>query len=207
VVSKGIVIGLVGLLVLALVGGSAYILLRPDDGVAAGRGTGYSRAGSVGGQQGNGAGGQGQNQGQATGQRAPGLGAGNSGGNGAGKGSGQGRQGDNRSYEDPLADHPSESWMELTGKVTTLEDDRVVVETDEGSVEVHLGPEWYWEAEGITLEVGDVVEIVGFYEGNTFEVAEVENLTGGGAVSLRDETGRPLWAGRGNGQRGRTAES
>jgi len=205
--SKGIVVGLVGLLVLALVGGSAYILLRPDDGLAAERGSGYSRAGSVGGQQGNGAEGKGQNQGLANEQRAPGLGAGNAGGNGAGNGSAQGRQGVNRSYEDPLADHPSESWMKLTGTVTTVEEGRLVVETDEGSVEVHLGPEWYWEAEGITLEVGDVVQITGFYEGDTFEVAEVENLTGGESVSLRNETGRPLWAGRGNAQRGRTAES
>jgi hypothetical protein len=95
----------------------------------------------------------------------------------------------------------------MTGTVTMLEDDKLTLETDQGSTEVHLGPEWYWDAQGVSLAVGDEVRISGFYEDDTFQVEEVEDLTNGEAVTLRDDTGRPLWAGRGNGQRGRTTEN
>lgn len=193
-IGKTITMGLVGLLVAALVGGSAYILLRPNDGQVAAATAGYNRATQAGSQQGNGNQGGGQRQRQVeTEQRAPGL--------GAASGGGQGRQRNNDAYSEPLADHPSQTWITLRGVVATLDNGILTIETDDGTTQVHLGPEWYWESEAITLAVGDSVAATGFYEDDAFEVARVENLTSGEAVTLRDETGRPLWAGRGNGRR------
>jgi hypothetical protein len=39
--------------------------------------------------------------------------------------------------------------------------------------------------------------LVGFYEGDDFEVGQIDNATNGQTVLVRDENGRPLWAGRG----------
>jgi hypothetical protein len=84
--------------------------------------------------------------------------------------------------------------------VLTVEDNELTIQTGDGPITLHLGAEWYWEAESISLAEGDQVEASGFYEDDTFELASVENLTTGRSVTLRDETGRPLWAGRGRGR-------
>jgi len=46
-------------------------------------------------------------------------------------------------------------------------------------------------------QAGDQVTLTGFYEGDTFEAAQISNATSGEAVSIRDDAGRPLWAGGG----------
>lgn len=182
--SKGVTIALVGFLVLTLVGGSAYILLRPGESAAGQGGAGYTRGDAAGGQQGDGLRVEGQNQGQAAAQQG-------------GQGSGRGRQEEAEPSGEGLADHPSDGWTTLEGQVAVFEGDELAVRTNECSVTVHLGPEWYWDAEGIALAEGDEVAVTGFYEGDTFEVAQVENLATGDTVMLRDGTGRPLWAGCG----------
>lgn len=185
--------GLVGLLVVALIGGSAYILLRPDD-AGVGRAAGpLNESKSAAGQQGNGYQGGRAARGQLSGSEGWNWYQG-------GGGSGQGRQAGSETLGEGLADNPVETWEPLSGSVFTLEDDELTIETAEGAVTVHLGPEWYWETEGITLAEGDQVLVSGFYEDDTFEVASIENLTAGQTVTLRDETGRPLWAGRGRGR-------
>jgi hypothetical protein len=98
-------------------------------------------------------------------------------------------------------------WTTLSGLVDDLAGDELTVQTEDGSVTMHLGPEWYWESEGIGLQAGDEVEVSGFYEGDAFEVAHIDNLTTGLGVTLRDSTGRPLWAGRGWGGRSSAARS
>ena len=84
----------------------------------------------------------------------------------------------------------------VEGTVIAL-DDSLSIETSEGTMDLHLGPEWYWEAEGISLAAGDTVAVSGFYEGDAFEVGRLDNLTTNESVTLRDESGRPMWAGRG----------
>jgi hypothetical protein len=76
-------------------------------------------------------------------------------------------------------------------------EDELAVETAEGEVEVGTGPAWFWDENGIALNAGDEVVLHGFYEGDEFELGAIENVTTGEALTLRDETGRPLWAGRG----------
>jgi hypothetical protein len=88
----------------------------------------------------------------------------------------------------------SVDWETLTGKVTGVDGD-VTVETAEGEVLVGLGQASY--REGFALKVGDEVSVTGFHEDREFKAGTVENLTTGQTLVLRDETGRPMWSGQG----------
>jgi hypothetical protein len=202
-IGKIVKIGIVGLLAATLIGGSAYVVLRPNEAQAqqenGGRGqSGREYASEAGGGKGYGAentpgqgagGGNGRGNGAAT---AP--------GNGNGQGSGQGAGGGKGNSGEPKGSgegYPATEWVTVDGEVIARVDDELTIQTADGEMVVHLGPEWYWEAEGIALEAGDSVEVTGFYEGDEFEVARVENTTTGESVTLRDDSGRPMWAGRG----------
>jgi hypothetical protein len=190
-IGKIATIGIVGLLAAALIGGSAYVILRPSEVQAqqerGGRGqSGQTYALEPGGGNGYGT------------ENTPGQGAG--GGNGKGNGSaaapsnGTGR---GSGSDVSSAAYPVTEWLTLSGEVIARVDDELTIQTADGELVVHLGPEWYWDAEGIGLSAGDQVQVTGFYEEDEFEVARVENTTTGESVTLRDDSGRPLWAGRG----------
>lgn len=178
--------GVVGLLAVALVAGLVYILVRPAEaqaerGPLGGQGQGRSTAVEPGtGYRGGGAAGLGGNGGGAYGSG----GRGGSRGETAGVGDGVG------------LDHPAETWITVRGTFVSFDGD-LVIETAEGEMVLKTGPAWYWDANGIALDAGDEVVLYGFYDGDDFEVGRVENLTTGEVLALRDETGRPLWAGRG----------
>lgn len=175
--------GVVGLLAVALVAGTVYILQRPAE-VQAGQGP---------------LGRQGQTE---AGYQS---GAGNNGRDGAGSGRGAQRQesraGGGRAEAVATGDgfgleHPADTWIPVSGTVVAT-DDGLTIETAEGEMALETGPTWYWDENGIGLEAGDDVVLYGFYEGDDFEIGGIENLTSGETVRLRDDTGRPLWAGRG----------
>jgi hypothetical protein len=84
----------------------------------------------------------------------------------------------------------------LAGTITEVGVD-VTIQSDTGMVVVGLGPEWYREDTTFTLAEGDEVAVTGFYEDGEFKAATIENVSTGATLDLRDETGRPLWAGRG----------
>jgi len=107
---------------------------------------------------------------------------------------------------DPLA--PAENWETINGLVTSVEESELVLLTDEGQeIPIELGPEWFWEQQGVALIVGDEVQVIGFWEGDTFEVAQISVAGSQESVTLRDEDGRPLWAGRGGRGGGRGQSS
>jgi len=59
--------------------------------------------------------------------------------------------------------------------------------------EVHMEPSEYMASQGVVLKDGALAKVKGFvYEAN-ISVATME--TGGGSILLRDEAGRPAWAG------------
>lgn len=189
--SRVVTIAMVVMLALALVGGSAYILLNETGAEQSGRAhAGTGGAAYRGGE---------QRDAQSAGNR---LGAGQSNGglgrsaagsaNQDGQGRGQGAAGEG-------ADHPLETWTTITGTVVALDGGDLTVQTDGGLLTVNLGPEWYIKASGIVLQAGDEVEISGFDEDGTFQTARIVDRAGGETWLLRDETGRPLWAGRGRG--------
>jgi hypothetical protein len=193
--------GVVGLLAVALVAGVGYILLNPTEaqsqGPTDGQGRGRSEivqnsAGTANGITAYGQGQPGQGRGRGNeGAAAQGQGAfgGESfGGAGASDGRGQG-QGQGRNETVRIVE-----WETLTGKVTAVDGD-VTIQTAEGQVLIGMGQSAY--REGFELEVGDEITVVGFHEDGDFKAGSVENLTTGETIVLRDETGRPMWAGRG----------
>lgn len=73
---------------------------------------------------------------------------------------------------------------------------------DGTSIYVELGPSHYWQSQDVTLAVGDVVTVDGFYNGEQYHAAAVTTADGG-VLAVRDATGLPLWSGganNGNGQ-------
>lgn len=193
--NKVLAYGVVIVLLVALVGGTVYILARPSEAQAerglaretdAQGGCGYrggehdaTEEGAA--STGRGGGGQSTNDGNNNGQ-------GGGGGNGWGQGSGGGQA---------AAETEVHDWLTLQGTVTGL-DNELTVQTTEGEVVVGLGQAWYREEAGFVVNVGDDVVVQGFYEDGEFKAGTVENLSNGQSVTLRDATGRPMWAGRGN---------
>jgi hypothetical protein len=125
---------------------------------------------------------QGKGCGNDSNGNAGGVGA--SDGRGRNSGAGQGRNETVRAVE----------WETVTGRVTFL-DSEVTLQTAEGEVLVGMGQSAYWE--DFALEIGDEVSVLGFYEDGEFKAGTVENVTAGGTIVLRDDTGRPMWAGNG----------
>jgi hypothetical protein len=72
-----------------------------------------------------------------------------------------------------------------------------MVLTDGGALVIE-GCSWaFAQEQGLAVHSGDQLELAGFFEDGTFQVGQIDNLTTGQYVDLRQETGRPLWAGRG----------
>lgn len=73
----------------------------------------------------------------------------------------------------------------------------LALKADGQTMDVHLGPTWFLQREGIEIAKGDVVEVTGSVvdvEGATVLVAR-ELKKGPKAVRLRDEKGIPAWSG------------
>jgi hypothetical protein len=91
-----------------------------------------------------------------------------------------------------------DEWLTLTGTVVSVDSYALTVETTDGREIAMLGRPWLFAREsGAALQVGDQVQLLGFDEAGEFEVGQIANLTTGQSVLIRDENGRPLWAGGG----------
>ena len=153
-----------------------------QSGAGGGRQSDALGQGTQGGSQGfQGGAGQGAQGGAAQGQGLE---------DGTGRGQGNGLAPESGAAREDVA------WETVTGRVLVAEGD-MVLETAEGEFEVGLGQAWYRDEAGLVLEVGDEVTVTGFYEDGEFKAGTVENLTRDQTVVLRDESGRPMWSGRG----------
>jgi hypothetical protein len=91
-----------------------------------------------------------------------------------------------------------EEWLTLQGTVVSVDADTLVVQTVSGEqVTMENRPWWFAQEQGFSTQVGNQVTLVGFYENGDFEVGQISDATNGQMVLVRDENGRPLWAGRG----------
>ena len=73
----------------------------------------------------------------------------------------------------------------------------LALESDGRVIDVHLGPSWFLERQGLALAKGDSVEVTGSLveeNGTTFLIAR-ELKKGAKVVALRDERGVPAWSG------------
>ncbi|MDJ0708301.1 MAG: hypothetical protein QNJ46_33945 [Leptolyngbyaceae cyanobacterium MO_188.B28] len=78
----------------------------------------------------------------------------------------------------------------------------LLVQTDEETVEVHLGPEWYLTDQNFNVEPEDAIEVEGArvaYEGAPAIIA-TEVTKGEEVLTLRDDNGFPAWRGTGMGR-------
>lgn len=154
------------------------------------------------------------NQRDGSGNPDSGGGNGNRGGQGQSE-SGQERGGGNRGQQQGLegAGEPvaQEDWISLEGVVTAYDGNIVTIETDDDElVDLKLGPPRFLESLDVTFEAGDELEVLGFYEGDVFNVAEISLVDSGEQIVLRDADGNPLWNGggrQGQGGKGRSGGS
>ena len=73
----------------------------------------------------------------------------------------------------------------------------ITLSSEGQAMDVHLGPSWFLDREGVSVSKGDAVEVNGSVidlNGETFLIAR-ELKTGKQVVTLRDERGVPAWAG------------
>jgi hypothetical protein len=115
--------------------------------------------------------------------QGPYAGEGNVDARGEGTGTGQAEVGD---------------WVAIQGGVVSVDASMLVVEATNGEEIVVEGRAWRFAQElGFWPGAGDEVVLLGFYENEDLEVGKIDDLTDGQTVLIREEGGRPLWAGRG----------
>jgi len=119
------------------------------------------------------------------------------GGGQGGRGQGGGRSA-TEAAPAPQADVTAAEWLTVQGHVVRVADDLVEIKTAAGEVIPFEGrPLSFAQEQGLSLKVGDAVELAGFDEDGEFKLGKVKSLGSGASVQLRDASGRPGWAGRG----------
>ena len=112
-----------------------------------------------------------------------------------GKGGGL-QDGDRTGVPDPQA--TAGEWAEYEGKVTSIDSSMIFVETEDGSEIVIEGRALvFMQDSGFVTNVGNTLLISGFYEDDEYKVATIIDQTSGETIVVRDESGRPGWAGNG----------
>jgi hypothetical protein len=99
-----------------------------------------------------------------------------------------------------------DEWVTLEGVVVSVDSVELVVRTTDGQEILVDGRPWqFTQEQGFSAQVGDQVTLIGFYEdvdpltgsGHSFEVGQIQNASNGQTVVIREDSGRPLWAGGG----------
>ncbi len=84
----------------------------------------------------------------------------------------------------------------LNGTVVSISPEILVIELTDGSLlEVEGRVLSFLNEKGFSLSSGDDLKITGFYEGDSFEVIQITNDGSGQTIRVRDQDGRPFWAG------------
>ena len=92
-------------------------------------------------------------------------------------------------------------WLILSGVVSDVSEDALVIELDPDGLLTIEGRTWsFIQEQGFEVEVGDGIEVRGFYEDGEFKVSELETLgESARSIAIRSDGGRPNWAGQGRG--------
>jgi hypothetical protein len=87
-------------------------------------------------------------------------------------------------------------WVTYTGTVASVTTKTLTLTLDDGQTLLIERRPWRFAQENsFTTTTGDRLEVIGFYENDAFQAAQLHDLTTDLLVRLRDETGHPLWAG------------
>ena len=101
----------------------------------------------------------------------------------------------------PMAD--VDAWLTLEGTLMSFQGGNMTMSTVDGEIiAFQTGQPGFFAEQGVTIQVGDEIVVLGFYEGDQFMAGEITQVSTGLRVMLRDPNGRPLWAGPGNGSTG-----
>jgi hypothetical protein len=93
-----------------------------------------------------------------------------------------------------------DEWITLTGTLMSFQGGNMTMSTADGElITFQTGQPRFFAEQGVTFQVGDQIQLVGFYQGEQFSAGEITQLSTGLRVMLRDPNGRPLWAGPGSG--------
>jgi hypothetical protein len=91
-----------------------------------------------------------------------------------------------------------DEWQTVQGSVSLADSTALMVETADGQEVIVDGRAWrFAQEQGFAATAGDQVTLTGFDEDGEFKVGLIEDNTTGWQISIRDENGRPLWAGGG----------
>lgn len=78
----------------------------------------------------------------------------------------------------------------------------LILNTDQGVYEVHVGPDWFLNQKKVTFAKGDQLQVKGSIVNETKTMIAREITKNGETVMLRDQQGFPLWSrGMGMGMR------
>ncbi len=92
-----------------------------------------------------------------------------------------------------------EDWLTLTGVIGSVANGNVTLNVDDGTaLSLQMGRPDFWQSQGITLNSGDPVEVLGFWSGDQFMAGDIRKTATGETIMLRDPNGRQLWGGPGN---------
>ncbi len=145
--------------------------------------------------QGNGAQGQAQT---GTSTQPQGQGQGYRGGQGASNGAGGQGQTTNPNPGTPQVNANVTQTVTIVGVVQSFDGVGLSITTDDGApLWVQFGQSRYVSAQGVAFNANDHITATGFYENGQFQAISVVNDTTGQTLTLRDASGRPLWAGGG----------
>lgn len=114
-----------------------------------------------------------------------------------GRMAGRGALGDSRSHRGSNGSNGTVEWETITGVVVAVEGE-VTIETTTGDIVIGMGQAAFWQ--DFALKIGDEISVTGYHEDGEFKAGSVENRTSGATITLRDTSGRPMWAGRGQRQ-------
>lgn len=101
-----------------------------------------------------------------------------------------------------------EDWLTLTGVIGSVTNGQVTLNVNDGTViNLQMGRPDFWQSQGITLAVGDPVEVLGFWSGDQFMAGDIRKTATGETIMLRDPNGRQLWSGPGRNGQGQTGSN
>ena len=120
-----------------------------------------------------------------------------SGGQRIGWSGGNGSRGGAEDQENPnVGQAEVQEWITLQGRVTDIGESTMVIRLNSGELVTIEGRPWsFAQQQGFSAAVGDEVALTGFFEGENFEAGQLTNITNNLVIDIRQENGRPLWAG------------